>query len=126
MFNSQTQNKYILNFTNFNWRISGKFTKSKMKAGGTYIIVVEMKAGAWKKNPKLTAISYDNPIFAKAAKVIKTKPPFVISEEKSAKRNTELKDFITRCLTMYEKEWKNAHINSHISPDMALPENAMK
>jgi hypothetical protein len=102
------------------------FVIADLQAGGTYIVIVEMKIGWWRANPDLMAIKVNHEFFANAAALIKSKPPVVTPNEKIELRNFELTDFVANILDIYETEWKETRDYTHITPDMAIPEEAMK
>ena len=64
--------------------------------------------------------------FDKCVKVVNKKKPVVTSEAKIKDQNEKLKEFIADKLAMYENEWKDSKNFKHMSPDMALPAEAMK
>jgi len=64
--------------------------------------------------------------FDKCVKVVNKKKPVVTSEAKIKSENEKLKKFIAEKLAMYENEWKDSKNFKHMSPDMALPSEAIK
>jgi hypothetical protein len=103
-----------------------EFVTADLKAGGTYIIIVDVIMGAWKARVGFTPITADDERFERAKKLIISRPPVVTPPAKIDAMNTKLADFIAEQLKKYNEEWKLTHNFKHISPDMAIPEEAMK
>jgi hypothetical protein len=104
-----------------------EFITSELQAGGSYIVIVDVIMGGWKAHVGFTPISVnDTELFERAKKLIMKEAPVVTTEETIAKMNTKLAEFIPKQLARYEQEWKNTKNFKHISPDMAVPADAMK
>ncbi|MBC8320716.1 MAG: hypothetical protein H8E34_08340 [Bacteroidetes bacterium] len=103
-----------------------EFVTADLKAGGTYIVIVDVIMGAWKARVGLTPISVnDQKLFERAEKLINKKKPIVTSEAKIENMNKKLNDFITEKLEKYNNDWKNDKNFKHISADMAIPPDAL-
>jgi hypothetical protein len=103
-----------------------EFLTADLKAGGTYIVIVDVIMGGWKAHVGLKPITVnDRELFERAKKLVMKKKPVVTSEEKIKKLNKKLEDFIPEMLSRYENEWKDKRNFRHISPDMAIPEDEL-
>ena len=104
-----------------------EFITADLKEGGTYILIVDVYTGAVKYRVGLIPITEnDTELFDQASKLIKSKPPVVTPETKIQLMNLQLEDFIKTRLAQYEAEWKYTKDFRSISPEMAIPQNAMK
>jgi len=103
-----------------------EFVTSELKAGETYIVVVDVIMGFWKAHVGMTPIgANDQELFVRAKELILKEPPVVTPAETIEKTNKKLAEFIPKQLNLYEKEWKGKRNFKHISPDMAVPSEAM-
>jgi hypothetical protein len=102
------------------------FIPSELAAGGSYIIIVETTAGFWRNNPKLVPITCTHPDFKLASALIKSKPPMVTPQTKIDKMNQDMENFIPDNLKYYETKLKNEKQFPSITPEMAIPVEAMK
>jgi len=103
-----------------------EFVTAELKAGGTYIIIVDVIMGAWKARVGFNPITADDERFERAKKLISSKPPVITPLSKIDDMNKKLADFIAEQLKKYNEDWKLTHNFKHISPEMAIPEEAMK
>jgi hypothetical protein len=104
-----------------------EFITADLKAGGTYIVVVDVIMGFAKARVGTTLVTDpDSELFERAKELIMSKPPVVTEPEKIEKMNEKLADFIQEKLQQYEEDWKNSHDFHHISPDMAIPPEALQ
>lgn len=104
-----------------------EFVECDLKAGGTYIVMIENDMGVWLVRVSLTAITpKSTEEFARIKALVLKKAPIVMTEEKLSERNLELKDFIAEKLNMYNTEWKQKYPYSKITPDMAFPIESLK
>ncbi len=104
-----------------------EFLTADLKAGGTYVVIVDVIMGGWKAHVGLKPITADDTeLFERAKKLIEKKDPVVTPQAKIDKMNKKLAEFIPKMLNRYENEWKNEHNFRHISPDMAIPEDKLK
>ena len=136
------QDKYIGTFKNKNymryecdpgkqlfWASSEnkEFITSDLVAGKSYIVIVNVIMGAWKGRVGLEPISVkDVEKFDRAKELIMERDPVVTSTEEINDTNKEMADFIKEKLDQYNEEWKKEKDFNHISPEMALPPEAMK
>ncbi len=104
-----------------------EFLVADLKAGGTYIIIIDVIMGGWKAHVGFNPITVnEKELFDRAKKLIEKKKPIVTPEAKIEKMNIKLKDFITEKLAKYESEWKDQRNFKYISPDMAIPPEDME
>lgn len=102
------------------------FVTTNLMKGGTYIVVVSNKMGMWSAGVRCTPITEKHELFKKSYALINEEEPIIIPESLVEKRNSELVDFIANIMDHYENEWKEKKDFPHITPDMALPAEAMK
>ena len=107
-----------------------EFVTSDLKAGDTYIIIINVEMGGMKARVGLNPLNLNDEkdLFERAKKIINKKAPIITSQKVKDKINTKLeaKNFIPSQLNKYETKWKNEKDIPHISPDMAIPKEAMK
>lgn len=134
------------------WASSGnkEFITADLKEGETYLVIVVSTFNILKYNvgfvpynyykdehaiwgtigwaPKGTSSSDKDSkkILKKAKKIIVKKPSNLASNSEAEEENARLQEFIKEQLVNYNEEWKHKQNFKHISPDMALPEEAMK
>jgi hypothetical protein len=102
-----------------------EFLTSELETGETYIVIVDVIMGFWKAHVGLSPISIqDEDLFSRAKKLISKQPPVVFLDSQIEKKNKKLAEFIPKELNAYEKS-KNDHDFKHISPEMAIPVDAM-
>lgn len=102
-----------------------EFITCDLKAGGSYIVLVDVEMGAWKAHVGFSPITADDERFARAKEVIMSKAPIVTPQKKIDDMNAKLADFIPEQLRKYDTIWKNEKNFRHISPDMAIPPQSM-
>jgi hypothetical protein len=102
------------------------FVSSDLSTGGSYIIIVETTMGFWRNNPKLVPITSAHPDFNAAALLIKSKPSMVTPQNKIDKMNQDMGQFIPDNLNNYETKLKNEKQFPSITPEMAIPVEALK
>lgn len=103
-----------------------EFMTADLKAGGTYIVVVDVITGMWKNHVGLHPISMkDDELLQRAIELVNKKDPVVTPEKKIQSTTKKLKDFIPEMLQRYENEWKDTKNFRHLSADMAIPENRL-
>jgi hypothetical protein len=103
-----------------------EFVTCDLKEGGTYIIIVDVIMGFNKARVGMTPITSSDDQFARAKELVNKKAPVVTPPEKIEAMNKKLAKFIPEQLRKYEEIWKAEKNFKHISPDMAIPEEAMK
>jgi hypothetical protein len=104
-----------------------EFITAELVEGGTYIAIVDIEMGAWKARVGLTPISANEvEIFQRAKQLILKSAPVITPNDKIEQMNEKLKPFIAEKLKMYNEVWKNEKNFKHISPEMAIPVDAMK
>lgn len=98
-----------------------EFLPSDLKAGDTYIVIVDIKTG--KKKPVIglrPVDENDTELFSRAKKLILKKPPVVIKDIDVEKLNAKFSTFITESLQLYETQLKGENLRK-ITPEMAIP-----
>jgi hypothetical protein len=104
-----------------------EFVTADLVEGGTYIVIVDIIMGVMKARVGLKPISAnDIEVFDRAKDLILEKKPIVTPSDKIIKMNEKLAPFIAEKLKMYDEVWKNEKNFNHISPEMAIPADAMK
>lgn len=103
-----------------------EFIACDLKEGGSYIILVDIIIGASRGRVGFTPITSDDERFIKAKELINEQPPVVTPQNKIDEENKKLATFIPNQLQKYNDIWKYEKNFRHISPDMALPPDAMK
>lgn len=105
---------------------SQEFLNADIKAGNSYIVMVELVSGFWRMNPRFTPITAGHEFFVKAAALIKRKVPYNIPEAEIQARQADLTYFIAHILNLYETEWKQTQEIKVLTPEMAIPAEAMR
>jgi hypothetical protein len=103
-----------------------EFVTADLKEGGTYIVIVNVIIGFAKARVGFSPITEKDIEFDRAKELILAKGPIITPEEKIAEMNVKLADFIKVKLIQYETDWKLTKNFKHISPEMAIPSNALK
>jgi hypothetical protein len=103
-----------------------EFVTADLKAGGTYIIMVDVIMGAMKAHVGLTPINASEERFARAKELIQKQPPIVTPQKKIDDMNVKLAKFIPETLGKYNTIWKAEKNFKSITPDMAIPEDMLK
>ncbi len=103
-----------------------EFVACDLKEGGTYIILVDVIMGAMKARVGFNPIASSDDRFQRAKELINSKPPVETPQDKIEAMNKKLAKFIPEQLGKYENEWKGTKNFKSITPDMAIPEEAMK
>jgi hypothetical protein len=99
-----------------------EFITGDLKAGGTYIVVVDIIMGAWKARVGFDTLTVNNKeLFERAKKLINEKAPSVTSDEKIQEMNKKLEGFIAEKLQLYNDQWKTEKNFKRITSDMAIP-----
>jgi len=104
---------------------SKEFLEADLEEGKSYIVIVETRQGFWRLNPKFTPINSGSEYFPKAAALIKSKAPYNIPEAEIEARQPELTEFIANILNRYSTEWRQLNEFKVLTPDMAIPAEAM-
>jgi hypothetical protein len=104
------------------------FLNCDLKAGKTYIVVVNVVTGTLKPRVELEPISEENRNFKRAKKMIHKKEPIVtpLSLLSLTQEKLEGRGFIENILERYEKEWKNSSYTKVISPEDFIPIEKLK
>lgn len=104
-----------------------EFLTADLKAGGTYVVLVDIIMGIGKARVGMRPLTAENKEdFARVKELILKEAPVVTSQQKIDEMNVKLKGFIDEKLKMYNDKWKQEKNFKHISADMALSEEDMK
>ncbi len=104
-----------------------EFMTADLKAGATYIVIVDIFPGSWNARVGFSPLSVnDKELFERAKKIINENSPVVTPENRIEERNAKLKSSIEKSLKMYDEEWKNTKPFKSILPDMDIPAEALK
>ena len=103
-----------------------EFLTCDLKAGGSYVVIVDMEMGFAKAHVGFNPITADDERFIRAKELIDEQPPVVTPQKKIDEMNTKLAKFIPEQLQKYNDIWKNEKNFKHISADMAIPPEKMK
>jgi hypothetical protein len=104
-----------------------EFIPADLKAGGSYIVIMDVIMGAWKARVGATPItSSSGEQFDRAKEMIKAEAPVFYHQQTLDKKNEKLKKFIAEQLKKYEDVWKAEKNFKSITAEMAIPEDAMR
>jgi hypothetical protein len=103
-----------------------EFVTADLKAGGTYIIMIDVIMGGFKARVGMNPITSADERFARAKELINDKPPVVTTEKKIDEMNKKLAKFIPETLEKYNTIWKGEKNFKSITADMAIPEDMLK
>jgi hypothetical protein len=105
-----------------------EFLKCSLKAGETYMVLVNIQMGAFKARMDLEPLTIDNEDFERAKTLVDSKEPIVTSEAtiQSTQKKLDDRGFIEDIMERYENEWKNASNTKIISEDMFIPVEKLK
>lgn len=103
-----------------------EFLKADLKEGDTYIVIVDVHMGATRGRVGLHPITTTDIDFEKVKKLIMSFDEIIPSQKEINKMNVKLADFMKEKLAMYETEWKHTKNFKSLTPDMAIPAEAMK
>jgi hypothetical protein len=100
-----------------------EFLKCNLKAGGTYMVLVKVTAGAFRNGVGLEPITADHKKFKEVKKLVKRKKPVVTPESKiqSTTKILEEKDYVNHIMKRYEEEWQFTGDTDIITQEMAIP-----
>jgi len=103
-----------------------EFVTADLKEGGTYVVIVDVIVGVMKGRVGFNPVTEKDVEFDRAKELILSEPPVITPADKIAKMNVKLAGFITEKLAQYETDWKLTKNFKHITPDMAIPAEALK
>jgi len=105
-----------------------EFVKCDLKAGESYMVLVNIEMGAWKARVGLEPLDPKNDAFERAKNVVKKQKPVVTPESKIKETQKKLddRDFTEDIMKRYETEWKNAANTKTMSADMFIPKELLK
>jgi hypothetical protein len=104
-----------------------EFLNCNLKAGETYMVLVNIEMGAWKARVGLEPLTIDNEDFERAKALVMKQKPVVTPEAKinSTQKKLDDRGFVENIMERYENEWKNAKNTKIISPDMFIPKEKL-
>ncbi|MBN2165736.1 MAG: hypothetical protein JW717_05615 [Marinilabiliaceae bacterium] len=106
-----------------------EFLECDLKAGGTYLVLVNIQMGAWKARMDLEPVLVDNKDFERVKELIMSKEPITTPDKVIAKTEKKLeeKGFVKTIMERFEKDWKsNPGATRQITQDMAIPDDKLK
>ncbi len=103
-----------------------EFVECDLKAGGTYIILVNIYPGVMKARMESTPIDANDERFKEIKDLILAEAPVSTPQEKIDAMNKKLAKFIGEQLTRYNNEIKGIKETDKLTAEMAIPEEAMK
>jgi hypothetical protein len=103
-----------------------EFIECDLKEGGTYMILVYLYPGVMKARMESSPITSTDERFQAAKDFIMKEAPVVTPQEKIDAMNKKLAKFIAEWMKRYNDEIKGIKETDKITPDMALPAEAMK
>ena len=124
--------KLVNNF--FGRQVKNKqFVKANLEAGKTYIVLVNIKMGAWKAQVDLEPQNCTDPEqeeeLRRAINLVNSKAPITTSQSVIDKTTQKLKarGFVENIMQRYENEWqyKDNYVKI-ITPDMFIPLKMLK
>ena len=110
-----------------------QFVKANLEAGKTYIVLVNIKMGAWKAQVDLEPQNCTDPEqeeeLRRAINLVNSKAPITTSQSVIDKTTQKLKarGFVENIMQRYENEWqyKDNYVKI-ITPDMFIPLKMLK
>jgi len=105
-----------------------EFLKCNLKAGETYLVLVNIEMGAWKARIGLEPLTIDNKDFERAKELVCKQKPIETSASTilSTQKKLAARGFIENILKRYENEWKDAKNTRTISADMFIPKENLQ
>lgn len=110
-----------------------QFVKANLEAGKTYIILVNVKMGAWKAQAALEPQNVTDPEQEKelqrAIELVNSKDPIITPQSVIDKTTKKLKSrgFVENIMERYENEWQhNANYVKILTADMFIPDEKLK
>jgi hypothetical protein len=103
-----------------------EFIECDLKAGGSYIILVNLYPGVMKARMESTPINVSDERFKEIKDFIVAEAPVVTPQEKIDAANKKLAKFIGEQLSRYNAEIKGIKEVDQLTADMAIPEESMK
>ena len=105
-----------------------EFLNCDLKAGETYIVLVNIEMGAFKARIGLEPLTVDNPDFERAKDLVLNKKPVETPQSKidETTKKLEKKGFIEEMMQRYESEWKDAKNTQTITPEMYIPRDKLQ
>jgi hypothetical protein len=100
-----------------------EFLDCSLKAGETYLVLVNIEMGAWKARVGLEPILIDNEDFERVKALVIKQAPVVTSQKKIETTQNKLDErgFVENIMERYETEWKYEKNTQQITEDMFIP-----
>ncbi len=96
------------------------FMTADLKAGGVYVVVVDVEMGVAVARVGLTPIGASHKQFEKVKKLIDKKGPKEKDPQKLEASAASRAKYVEEALSKYEEKWKDKRAYQHLSPDMAI------
>lgn len=105
-----------------------EFLKCSLKAGETYLVLINIEMGFMKARIGLEPLTAENEDFERVKNLVLAQEPIETSESKiqSTQKKLEDRGFIQEIMERYENEWKDARNTKIISEDMFIPKEKLK
>jgi hypothetical protein len=105
-----------------------EFLRCNLKAGETYIVLVNVEMGAWKARIGLEPLTEENEDFERVKELVNKQKPIITPEAKikSTEKKLEKKGFVENIMERYENEWKYSKNTKIISADMIIPKEKLQ
>ena len=97
------------------------FLTADVKAGETYIVIVDVQLGVGEAKVGLKPITSKDRDFERAKKLIEKKSPAIDAAEEVESKNVKLAEFIQQKLKEYNEINPDERTYRHLSSDMAIP-----
>ena len=98
-----------------------EFMTAELKAGDTYVVVVDVAMGFAIARVGLTPIGVTDKVYERVKKLVDKKAPKTDTDEEVQKRNEMRAEYIRDKLKDYNEKLKVKRTYKHLSPDLAIP-----
>lgn len=100
------------------------FLNCDLKAGGTYLVLLNMPMSGLDLEP----VTIENRDFNRIVSLVNSQKSVNMSPDQIEEGQAKYDDrgVITRTLKKYKKKWNHSHFTKIISPDMAIPKSYLK
>jgi hypothetical protein len=105
-----------------------QFLKCDLKAGETYLVLINIVMGFWKSNLTLEPVTIANRDFNRVMTFIHDNEGLKMSQERLNQIQSKLnkRDFISHNLKKYESKWIDSHLTKTITPEMSVPQSYLE
>jgi hypothetical protein len=85
-----------------------EFLQCDLRAGETYLVLVNVKMGGWKARVGLEPVTEENPDFERVKKLVYEKSPRVTEQSliNSTQKKLDKRGFVQNIMQRYENDWK--------------------